>query len=148
MNQNQRKFVYLTGAFWHQNQNVIHERHKLACQVAGLLMAGGLVVFCPISHRHIIRWCVPEHLSNNPAFWACQHWPMLKQCDVVAVIQGPGWEDCSVVQLEMESAERDGKSIVFIATSPSGTVTPAEIERAVEEINEGNGKKVRFRIGQ
>ena len=82
-------------------------------KAAARLMDAGNVVFSPLSHSHPIS----HHGKLDPmahGFWLRQDLSWLRECDVLAVLQLPGWETSKGVKREIAYAEELQIPVVFL----------------------------------
>lgn len=82
-------------------------------KAAARLMDAGNVVFSPLSHSHPIS----HHGKLDPmdhAFWLHQDLSWLRECDVLMVLQLPGWEISKGVRREIDYAGTLQIPVVFL----------------------------------
>lgn len=92
--------------------------HKIANDVAAGLMAGGNVVFSPISHSHVIADHLPDYLRTDSDWWMTQDLPFVEWADaLVMVCIGEDGDrllaESKGVQMEYARAKELGKQIVI-----------------------------------
>jgi nucleoside 2-deoxyribosyltransferase len=124
-----KPLIYLASPYSSDNPAVMENRHAAACTAAASFMAGGLVVFSPIAHTHILSRSLPSFLRNDHEFWMDQDLSILKKCDALAVLCLPGWEDSRGVKEELAFAKKQHLP-TFLINPPS----PNSIMRSIREI--------------
>ena len=86
-------------------------RYKMACAATEEMILKGKVVYSPIVHTHPlhhygVRGSWQDFWHENKAF--------MDVCDTVAVLMIPGWRESEGVQAEIEYAEKNHKSLLFL----------------------------------
>ncbi len=101
--------IYLACPYSHNPMRGFVESSKAAAR----LMDAGNIVFSPISHSHPVA--VHGKLdAMDQAFWLRQDLPWLKECDVLMVLQLPGWEISKGVKREIDYAGGLQIPVVFM----------------------------------
>jgi nucleoside 2-deoxyribosyltransferase len=95
------------------SNEVKQHNFEVASKIAAKLMQEGLVVFSPISHSHPIQ-VHGDMPTNDLSFWMTQDLPFVEFCDVLAVIQLPGWDVSPGVKNELMYAKQLQKEIYYI----------------------------------
>jgi hypothetical protein len=106
------RLTYLAAPYTDPDSAVMEQRFDSVCRVAGKLMAGGMVVFCPVAHTHPIA--VRCELPRDWGFWRRYDEVMLEQAGKVVVVKMPGWAESKGVNAEIEIAERLGIPVEFM----------------------------------
>jgi hypothetical protein len=102
--------LYLACPYTHADPEVRRLRAALVNRLAGELIAGGLVVYSPISHSHAIT---EAGLPVEWDFWARQSLAMLAVCRGVLVYCLEGFEQSVGLRAEIEAATAAGKPVQY-----------------------------------
>ncbi len=105
-------YIYLASPYSHLNPDVRVKRFETACEVAGMLMKRGLVVFSPIAHSHSIEQFFDKIEPGE--FWMKQDIPLLRHADKLMVLCIPGWKESKGVKQEIQFAQQAGIDIEYL----------------------------------
>ena len=107
-----KELVYLAVPYSHPDPKVRHWRFDTVNEVAGKLIAQGLIIFSPISHSHsIAQMC---DLPTKWEFWQKTDRVFLQYCYKLIVLMLPGWQESKGVAGEIEIAKELGLEIEYI----------------------------------
>jgi hypothetical protein len=87
-------------------------RFRLACKIAGALMAKGHYVFSPIAHSHPIA--LHSNIGGAWAQWQDFCTLMVNRCDQLGIVALPGWSKSVGIAEEAAIAAHLGKPIFLI----------------------------------
>lgn len=104
--------TYLAAPYSHTSPVVMEWRVAQVDAAAVALMDQGFVVFSPLSQWH--RPAQIHSLPTNANFWIGQNRAMLGICDMIHILQLPGWEDSQGIAMERAWAEAAGKPVVMM----------------------------------
>lgn len=104
--------IYLASPYSSPNHEIMEERFKTVCKVAGMLMQKGYLIFCPIAHSHPIA--VVGGLPREWEYWAEYDRVMITACDEVLVCCIPGWRESAGVTAEILMAEQFGMPVKYL----------------------------------
>lgn len=108
-----KRVIYLAGAFWHDDKKIRNKRFKTLSKVAGKLMKEkDIYVYSPISHG------VPIDATAklDHAFWVQFSLKMLAKCNEIYVLDVDGWKESKGVQAEINWAKEFDMPIHMITT--------------------------------
>jgi len=80
------------------------------------LMRNGHQVYSPITYGHILN--IYDNLGNNIEFWMNQNQWLLENCDCLAVLKLPQWQESNGVKEEIELAKKLNKQIWYLEWNP------------------------------
>ena len=107
------KSIYLASPYTHENPEVVAQRHRDVCKVAGELMKLHKIVFCPIAHTHHIATVCDIHCAWG-ALWATQDLYWVGRCDEFGIVMLEGWKESAGVAAEEAFARKHKKTIIYI----------------------------------
>lgn len=113
------QFVYLASPYSHALAAVRNARYRAALMATRSLLAAGVHVFSPIVYSHFLvghQTTGAGSLAASWEFWREFDLSMLDKCDVLAVLQLPGWTYSVGVQAEIAEATVRGIAIRGLAT--------------------------------
>lgn len=103
------KLFYLATAYSHPDESMREFRFRMACDVAGFLMAKGFNIFSPIAHTHPIA--VRCELPKGWDYWGQYDQAVIARCDAMITLISPGWDVSKGMAAEIEIANQLGKPI-------------------------------------
>lgn len=104
-------FIYLATPYSDSDPAVRQRRFEAVNKLAAKLMAGGFMVFSPISHTHPIA--VVGDLPTGWDYWERYDRKILAICDEVIVFCQDGWQESVGVQAEIKIAEELGIPVLY-----------------------------------
>ena len=107
------EYVYLASPYSDIDPAVRHQRYKAVCRIAGRLMEGGIVVFCPIAHSHAVGDVLDVREAEHE-FWMRQDIPFLARASKLVVAMLPGWKQSRGVSEEIYFAIRRGIPVEYL----------------------------------
>ena len=105
------KKLYLACPYTHNYSDIENERCLLATKKAAELMNQGYIVFSPLTHSVPIDDFFDDFKSYD--FWLAQDFPFIEWCDILYILQLPGYRKSKGVQDEIEYATKLGKEIIY-----------------------------------
>jgi len=125
------ELAYLASPYSHPNPGVRAERFRAACEWAARLMKEGILVFSPIAHSHSIA----EYggLPGDFEFWGEWSLEILGRCDLMLVLELPGWEESVGLRTEEECAAEEGIRVFRI--SECWELSPERVQLQKEGTN-------------
>lgn len=127
--------IYLATPYTDPDPAVMEERFNRACEIAGRLMAQGLIVFSPVAHTHPIA--VRCGLPRGFDYWERYDRALLAAASKLLVAKLPGWERSAGIAAEIKIAEELGIPIEYL-----GLETLRDWRREKELIEEEGDSKV------
>jgi hypothetical protein len=109
MQQEDQSLIYLATPYSHNDRAVMQQRYELACEIAGLLILRGHLIFSPIAHSHTIAQI--GRVPGDWKTWQPQCEGMLRRCDELWVVQMAGWETSVGIAAEISLAASLGLAI-------------------------------------
>ena len=86
---------------------------QMACEQAGLCIAAGVHVYCPIAHMHPIAVrCGMDPLDHK--IWLPADEPMMHAASGLIIVMAAGWEESVGVKHETDLFTRAGKPIAYM----------------------------------
>lgn len=116
-------YVYLAHPYTDKDRAVMEARFQSANALAAQLMAGGLVVFSPISHSHPIAQVLQN--ADDGQFYGKQDAPFLDGAAMVVVALVDGWDASNGVKHEVGRAGELGLPVYFLDPSNTEVVARA-----------------------
>jgi len=115
-----KPLIYLASPYRADNPDIRKLRFKMVSKAAGQLVAAGNLVYSPITHSapmaHEARLDIGyEQWKELDEFY-------LSRCDIVIVLQLPGWEISSGIADEIAFADDLGKPVMYLPTVIDVTV--------------------------
>lgn len=104
--------IYLASPYSHSDKEVMERRFSEACEIAGKLMAAGLVIFCPTAHTHPIA--VRCELPRGWYYWHKFDYEFIAASSKVVVAMMDGWIDSKGVTAEISIALQLGKVVEYL----------------------------------
>lgn len=105
-------YIYLATPYSHPEKAVETLRFLKACEIAGSLMAAGVIVYSPIAHTHpIAEVC---DLPRGWEFWERYDKAMLRGASKVVVAKMDGWQESKGVNAEISLASQMGIPVEYI----------------------------------
>lgn len=106
------KLYYLATPYTHDDPKVRAQRYEMAVEMAGDLLASGLLVYSPIAHTHPIA--LAKELPKGWEFWKRYDECFIDRCDGVIVGAMDGWDTSKGVTAEIEMARGKGKPVWYL----------------------------------
>ena len=131
--------TYLATPYTHSNAWVMQERLRLSFAVESGMVAAGARVYNPLRYSSAYDYEVdPQAPRPSEDYWREFGLQLLGACDLLFVLQLPGWEDSVGVRLELERAESLDIPRVCLSTHASflDGYTPEDYAEHVR-LNEG-----------
>lgn len=107
-----KSISYIACPYTHPDLSVREYRARLSAWVAGNLVAKGEVVYCPITHGHMMA-CECD-LPTDWEFWMGNDSVFFALCDKLYVIKADGWEQSCGVQVEIAMAANVNMPVEYI----------------------------------
>jgi hypothetical protein len=104
--------IYLASPYSHKDPEVMLDRFRRVCVVAGRLMEIGEIVFSPIAHTHPIALACG--LSRGFDYWKRFDEEFISVSHKLVVVTMQGWRESLGVQAEIKIAVELGKRVLFI----------------------------------
>ena len=104
--------IYLASPYSHDDPEVRYARYDAACAATARMMQGGMIVYSPIVHCHILA--LKYDLPGDWEFWKRIDERMLAACDMVMVLCLDGWKDSVGVTAEIGMARDRGMQVEFM----------------------------------
>ena len=106
--------IYLAAPYSHEFDSVKEHRYHCVNRIAAILIAGGEMVFSPISHSHPIAKC---GIDGDWDTWSEFDLRMIEICDEMVVLMLDGWRESKGVKAEIERAKYLQMPIKYFDTS-------------------------------
>lgn len=104
--------IYLATPYSHPDPEVMEQRFRQACKIAGKLMGEGFIIFSPIAHTHPIA--VEGNLDKSWGFWGKFDYEFVEASQEVWVAKMGGWDTSRGVSAEIKLARELGKPVKFL----------------------------------
>jgi hypothetical protein len=110
-------YSYLASPYAHKLPSFRHKRFEQICDIAGRLMARGMVVYSPIAQNHsVVTWCnIP--LGKGWSWWKRFDEVMISHAKEVIVVKMEGWEDSVGIEGEIWIAGKLGIPVRYMEVS-------------------------------
>jgi len=117
----EKPLIYLASPYSSDTPETRKLRFKMVSKVAGQLVSAGNIVYSPVTHSapmaHEFRMPVSyEQWRELDEFY-------LSRCDIVMILQLPGWEISEGIKHEVKFATDIGKPIMYLPDNISTLVT-------------------------
>lgn len=140
----------MSGGYWYLMSPYSGYPHgraaafELARETTALLMCGGIPVFSPIAHGHVINeWYRRSsgggdlHEGEDPhGFWMRMDLPMLRAAKGCILLLANGWHESEGIRAEIAEANRLGKPVVEMRPG----FVPAELREVVRSDQSRTGE--------
>jgi len=103
------KRIYIACPYSHPDATVREARFELVNEVSAWFVSNKFSVFSPISMSHPIAKYMDNH--NDSDFWVNLDLDWLKECDIMVIVQAPGWAMSRGIRREIDYALKLGIKI-------------------------------------
>jgi len=118
-----KELIYLATPYSHPDDQVRHDRFRLAAKLGAAMMKKGMIVYSPISHTHPMA--EEGSLPTDWKYWAEVDTAFLTRCTKLVVATMDGWDKSKGVYAEIQIAQALNLPIEY--------KTPSEILGEQEE---------------
>jgi len=124
-------FIYVASPYSHDDRTIVNARHHLVLHYTTHLFRQKKLAFSPIVHCHPIA----QHggLPGDFQFWEQYNRAMIGSCDMMHVLELPGWEMSKGVTSEIKIAKFD-----YI---PIEHITYKDLSNFIHKPEEGDEEK-------
>ena len=119
----QRK-ISLAAPYSHESAKVRDKRAAAIRKAHAQLIAGGHLVYSPICHTHAMATDPRLKMPTDYQFWQASCEWFISMCDILLVLQLPGWHKSVGVLAEIEIARKLG--VAFVHRYPDRIIDAAE----------------------
>ena len=104
--------IYLASPYSHPDAEVLEQRFKEVCRIAGDLMREGEIVFSPIAHSHPIAMTGDLPLASE--YWEKYNRAWLAACSSLVICMMDGWDMSKGIAAEIRIAKEFSLPVEYL----------------------------------
>lgn len=108
------RIIYLACPYTHPDLAVREERFRLVTEAAAHLIAGGRIVYSPLTMTHPIdRVLAKDETTLGSDYWLDFDQAFMEICAEIVVLKLDGWESSSGVRREIAFFQEQNRPVTY-----------------------------------